>query len=216
MDNSPEKRQFYYAIFIPMAMGLTMILSFILEKGMNWDFHYAGIFPRKIESILGIFTMIFVHADFGHLANNVISFVALSGMLYIAYRTIATKVLMISWIFSGIILWVIGRENWHIGASGLIYALAFFLFFSGFMRKHIPLIAISFVVAFVYGNMVWHIIPWQVHDPISWEGHLSGGIIGSFLSIWFRKDGPQKPEEIWDEDIENFEEENNYKNDDLD
>jgi len=210
LSNSPEKRQFYYAIFIPMTMGLLMILSFILEKGMDWDFHYAGIFPRKIGSILGVITMVFVHADLGHLTNNVISFVVLSGMLYIAYRGIATKVLMISWLFSGSILWIIGRENWHIGASGLIYALAFFLFFSGIIRMHIPLIAISLVVAFVYGNMVWHIVPWQIHDPISWEGHLSGGIIGLSLSIWLRKKGPQKPIKIWDEDINDSEEENNY------
>lgn len=193
-----------------MTMGLLMILSFILEKGMDWDFHYAGIFPRKIGSILGVITMVFVHADLGHLTNNVISFVVLSGMLYIAYRGIATKVLMISWLFSGSILWIIGRENWHIGASGLIYALAFFLFFSGIIRMHIPLIAISLVVAFVYGNMVWHIVPWQIHDPISWEGHLSGGIIGLSLSIWLRKKGPQKPIKIWDEDINDSEEENNY------
>ncbi len=187
-------------------MGLLMILSFILESGMNWDFHSAGIFPRKISSIWGVISIIFVHADWGHLINNVISFVALSGMLYIAYRTIATKVLLISWLFSGIILWVIGRENWHIGASGLIYALAFFLFFSGIIRKHIPLIAISLVVAFIYGNMVWHIIPWQVHDPISWEGHLSGGIVGLFLSIWLRNEGPQKPEIEWKEDIDDTDE----------
>lgn len=184
-----------------------MIMSFIFEKGMDWDFHYAGIFPRNPRSVLGIFTLIFVHADLGHLANNVISFVVLSTMLYTAYKSIATKVLTISWLFSGIILWIIGRENWHIGASGLIYALVFFLFFSGIIRMHIPLIAISLVVAFVYGNMVWHIIPWQIHDPTSWEGHLSGGIVGLFLSIWLRKKGPQKPIKIWEEDINDLEEE---------
>ncbi|MDD3322847.1 MAG: rhomboid family intramembrane serine protease [Paludibacter sp.] len=177
-----------------------MVASFILEKGMNWDFHAGGVFPRKIESLLGIFSMIFVHANWGHLANNLLSFEILSGMLFIAYRDIAIKILISTWFFSGVILWIIGRGNWHIGASGLIYALAFFLFFSGLIRKYTPLIAISLVVAFVYGNMIWHIIPWQVNDPISWEGHLSGGVVGLFCAIWFRHDGPQKPVKIWDND----------------
>jgi len=109
-------------------------------------------------------------------------------------------VLTLSYVFSGFILWIIGRDNWHIGASGLIYSLAFFLFFSGIIRKHVPLIAISLVVAFVYGSMIWHIFPWQVQDPISWEGHLAGGIIGFALSIWFRNKGPQKPIVSWDDE----------------
>jgi len=198
-NSSSQKRQFYYAIFIPFAIGIMMILSFVLENGMNWDFHTAGVYPRRVESIPSILSLIFVHSDWSHLANNVISFVILGSLLYYFYKQIATKVLLISYVFSGIILWIIGRENWHIGASGLVYSLAFFLFFSGIIRKHIPLIAISLVVSFVYGSMIWHIFPWQTHDPISWEGHLSGGIVGLILSIWYRNEGPQKPIVIWDE-----------------
>lgn len=179
-----------------------MVLSFILEKGMDWDFHTAGIFPRRVENIWGVFTLIFVHADWSHLANNVISFVLLGSFLYYFYKELASKVMIISYIFSGLILWIIGRDSWHIGASGLIYSLAFFLFFSGIIRKHVPLIAISLIVAFIYGSMVWHIFPWQNQDPISWEGHLAGGIIGFFLSIYYRNEDPQKPVKIWDDEID--------------
>ncbi|NDP20591.1 MAG: rhomboid family intramembrane serine protease [Paludibacter sp.] len=199
---SYQKRHFYYAIFIPFAIGILMILSFIVEKGMNWDFHTAGIFPRRFESLPGIFSIIFVHADWSHIVNNIISFVILGSLLYYFYNEIANRILLISYVLSGIILWTIGRENWHIGASGLVYSLAFFLFFSGIIRKHVPLIAISLAVSFVYGSMVWHIFPWQTHDPISWEGHLSGGIVGLLLSIWYKNSGPQKPIVIWDEEEE--------------
>ena len=197
---SPEKRRFFHAIFIPSILSILMILSFLTEWGMNWDFHTAGVYPRRLDSIFGIFTVIFVHNDWGHLTNNVISFFILASCLYFFYNQIASKVLLISYFFSGLILWIIGRENWHIGASGLIYSLAFFLFFSGIIRKHVPLIAISLVVSFLYGSMVWHIIPWEYKDPISWEGHLGGGIMGLILSIWYRNEGPQKPETVWDED----------------
>lgn len=197
---STEKRQFIHAVFIPLIIGILMILSFLLERGMNWDFHSAGVFPRRLGNLWGILTLIFVHAGWGHLVNNVVSFIVLGSCLYFFYKQIATKVLFISYIFSGLILWIIGRENWHIGASGLIYSLAFFLFFSGIIRKHIPLIAISLIVAFLYGSIVWHVVPWELKDPISWEGHLAGGIIGLVLSVWYRNEGPQKPVVDWGED----------------
>ncbi|HJV77243.1 MAG TPA: rhomboid family intramembrane serine protease [Paludibacter sp.] len=204
MLNNPktfnEKRQFINAVFIPFVLGILMIMSFLLEKGMGWDFHTAGIFPRRIMTIGGIFTLIFVHVDWSHLANNVISFVLLGSSLYFFYKEIASKVLFISYISSGLLLWLIGRDSWHVGASGLIYSIAFFLFFSGIIRKHVPLIALSLVVAFIYGNMVWHVFPWKIQDPISWEGHLAGGLTGIFLSVFYRKEGPQRPVIPWTEE----------------
>ncbi|MFT3754155.1 MAG: rhomboid family intramembrane serine protease [Paludibacter sp.] len=196
------KRQFITAVFIPIVIGVMMILSFVLEKGMGWDFHRAGVYPRRIENIWGIFTLVFVHADWSHLANNVISFTILSSFLYYFYRQLASKILVVSYVFSGLILWVIGRDNWHVGASGLIYALAFFLFFSGVIRRYIPLIAISLIVALIYGNMIWHIFPWELRDPVSWEGHLSGGIVGVILSLYYRNEGPRKPIKVWEEEDE--------------
>jgi membrane associated rhomboid family serine protease len=202
VDSNPdsEKKQLYRAVFIPFIFGFLMVLSFVLENGMDWDFHTAGINPRNIKSIFGIFTIIFVHGSWSHLINNLISFELLGTLLFLLYKEIALKTFVISWIANGIILWIIGRDSWHIGASGLIYSIAFFLFFSGLIRKHIPLIAVSLVVAFLYGSMVWHIFPWQLQDPVSWEGHLAGGVTGLFLSVWFKNEGPQKPFENWDED----------------
>lgn len=197
---STNKQQFKDAVFIPILLGVVMILSFVLEKGMDWDFHTAGIYPRRFENLWGIFTLVFVHADWSHLFNNVISFVILGSFLFFFYKQIALKVMAVSYIFSGLILWIIGRESWHIGASGLIYSIAFFLFFSGVIRKHVPLIAISLTVAFIYGSMIWHVFPWQNQDPVSWEGHLAGGIIGFVLSIWYRKEGPQKPVKKWEDE----------------
>jgi len=209
MPNEPipftNKRQFMNAVFIPSIVAILMVLSFVLEKGMDWDFHTAGVYPRRIENIWGIFTLIFVHADWDHLINNIISWVILASLLFYFYKPLALKVMILSYVFSGLILWLIGRDSWHIGASGLVYSLAFFLFFSGIIRKHTPLIAISLVVAFVYGSMVWHIFPWQIQDPVSWEGHLAGGIIGFVLSVLYKNVGPQKPVKIWeDEDDESL------------
>ena len=193
-----EKQKFFRAVFFPAIIGVLIVLCFVLEKGMDWDFHKGGVFPRQVSSLWSVFTMPFVHSDWKHLLNNVFSFVVLGSTLYYFYSQIASKALFFCYVFSGILLWIIGRDNWHIGASGVIYSLAFFLFFSGVIRKHIPLIAISLIIVFLYGSMVWHLFPWHPNDAISWEGHLSGGIIGAILSIIYRKQGPQPPLPSWE------------------
>ena len=221
MDETPEssgdKRQLINAIFIPGIIVIFMIISFLFEKGMNLDFHYAGVFPRKFENIWGIFTLVFVHGNLDHLFNHILSFFILGSFLFYFYRQIAPKVLIILYICSGFVLWLIGRDCWHIGASGLIYSLAFFLFFSGLFRKHIPLIAVSLIVTLIYGSLVWHIFPWQIHDPVSWEGHLAGGISGTILSVYLKNKPPQRPSVVWNDDENDniifYEEEEEQKQD---
>lgn len=151
-ESSGDKRQLLNAIFIPGITMIFMILTFLFEKGMGMDFHEAGVFPRRIENIWGIFTMIFVHGNMEHLFNNILAFFILGSFLFYFYRQIALKVLIILYFCSGFTLWLIGRDSWHIGASGLIYSLAFFLFFSGLFRKFIPLVAVSLIVVFLYGR----------------------------------------------------------------
>ena len=206
-----DKRKLFHAFFIPSIITILIFISFIFEKGMDLDFHKAGVLPRSISHLWGIFTYVFVHSNWSHLLNNLLSFFVLSVTLYYFYNQIANKVLFFAYLSSGLILWLIGRENYHIGASGLIYALVFFQFFSGLIRMHIPLIAISLVIAFLYGSFFWHLFPWQQNDPISWEGHLSGGLSGLILSVVFRNSGPQKPLKDWGEE----ENEELEKDDDL-
>jgi len=210
-DDRIEKKRFYYSLVIPFLLTLLMFLSFVLEKGMSWDFRTGGVFPLRIENLWGIFTMVFIHADWKHLFNNIVSFFVLSSALYYFYSSLATRILFISYIFSGLMLWFIGRESWHIGASGVIYALAFFLFVSGILRKYAPLIAISLIVVFLYGNIVWHLFPWEVYNRISWEGHLSGAVVGFVLAVIYRKKGPQKPIKVWDDEDEDESEDEDEK-----
>ena len=88
---------------------------------------------------------------------------------------------------SGLFCWIIARDSYHIGASGVIYLLFSFIFFSGIIRKHYRLIALSLVVIFLYGGMIWFILPTE--DRISWEGHLSGFLIGVLFAFLYRKKG---------------------------
>jgi membrane associated rhomboid family serine protease len=185
------------AVIFPTFICTLIILTFVLGRGIGLNFFAFGLEPRQSKGLIGIFTMVFIHADIKHLLQNVISLYILISFLFYFYRGIAFRSLAMLWLFQGLILWVIGRDSNHIGCSGLIYALAFFLFFSGIFRQHIPLAAVSAIVVLIYGSMIWGLLPWTTQPQISWEGHLSGAVAGIFLSIILRNYGPKKSFHIW-------------------
>jgi membrane associated rhomboid family serine protease len=131
--------------------------------------------------------------------------------LYYFYHKIATKVLILGTLVLGFLTWFIARPANHIGASGVIYFLVSFIFFSGIFRKYYRLIALSLAVVFLYGSMIWYVLP--IEESISWEGHLSGFVTGLVFAILFKKVGPQPEtfEFTSNEEFENlFDENGNY------
>lgn len=58
------------------------------------------------------------------------------------------------------------------------------------------MLALSFVVAFFYGSMVWYVLP--LKTGISWEGHLSGGVVGLLLAIITKNKLPEKKKYQWE------------------
>ncbi len=200
------KKHFVNTLILSSCLIIIIVLVFVVEKSLGLNLTFMAVSPRMPEGLLGVLTSVFVHGDVKHLFNNCFSLFILTASLFYFYHQLADRIFVLCWIFSGLLLWVVGRSSFHIGASGLIYALAFFLCISGFLRQYIPLIAISLVVVFLYGNMVWHVFPWQEFDPVSWEGHLSGAIVGTTLAFIYRKEGPQRPVKIWTENNPDLEE----------
>jgi len=205
MRNKPDIQRILIAAVVPLFLLFIMYMMKILEVGMDWDFTRLGVFPLEKKGAFGIFAHPFVHAGFGHLFANTVPFFFLSWCLFYFYRDIAAYIFFAIWILCGILTFIIGKPGWHIGASGIIYGLAFFLFFSGIIRKHIPLIAISLLVTFLYGGLVWNMFPHFAAPTTSWEGHLSGAVAGFICAFAFMKYGPQKPEPFADEEEENEE-----------
>lgn len=209
-----EIRRILAAMIIPLFLIFIMYMIKILELGMDWDFTRLGVYPHAKKGVFGIFAHPFVHSGFRHLFANTIPFFFLSWCLFYFYRSIAPYIFFLIWVGCGALTFLIGKAGWHIGASGIIYGLAFFLFFSGVLRKHIPLIAISLLVTFLYGGLIWNMLPFFAKSTTSWEGHLSGAVAGVVCAFAFRRFGPQKPvafaEEEEEENIEdeaaNFEE----------
>lgn len=116
----------------------------------------------------------------------------LLGCLFYFYRKIAFKILIYGVFLSGLLTWSFARPAYHIGASGVVYLLVSFVFFSGMFRKYYRLVALSLMVVFLYGSMVWYIFPME--ERISWEGHLSGFLVGLLFAYIYRKKGPVEPE----------------------
>ena len=193
----------------PLFLIFILYILKIMEVGMDWDFSRLGVYPMEKRGLVGILTHPLIHSGFSHLLTNTIPLFFLSWCLFYFYRGIAGKIFILIWFGGGLLTFLIGKPGWHIGASGLIYGLAFFLFFSGILRKYVPLIAISLLVTFLYGGIIWHMFPYFSPTNMSWEGHLSGGIMGTLCAFVFVNHGPQRPEPFADEmeEEENTEEE---------
>jgi membrane associated rhomboid family serine protease len=190
------RKKFLLSIIIPSVMVLFMWLVKITETLFEADLTSLGIYPLEAKGLPGIILSPFIHENFRHLLNNTLPLFMLSIALFFFYSEIALKVLSWTWVLTGLLVWVGGREAWHIGASGLVYGLASFLFFSGIIRRYYRLVALSLLIVFLYGEMVWGIFP-GVYQNVSWESHMLGFVSGIILAIWYRKEGPQEPEVEW-------------------
>lgn len=165
---------------VPFFLVLLLWLVFWFEVRMGFNFNNWGIYPRNLIGLRGIITGVFIHGSASHLYQNSVPLAVLLFLFFYFFPKRAWQVLVLGWLLSGFLTWIIGRGSYHIGASGIIYYLASFIFFSGVISRYYKRMALSLVVVFLYGGMVWYVFP--VKEQISWEGHLSGTLCGLALA----------------------------------
>ncbi len=206
MSNSSfteEKKILVYSAILPLVFIVCLWFVKLVEVVLNLELAHLGVHPRTLNGLWGIIFSPFIHSDSGHLMSNSVPLLVLAtGTIYF-YRALSYRVFLIVWLVGGLCLWLGGRPYYHIGASGLVYGLAFFLFFSGVIRRDTRLAALSFIVVFLYGGLIWGIFP--IWPNISWEGHLFGGATGLACAIIYRNDGPERKKYLWeleDEDLD--------------
>jgi membrane associated rhomboid family serine protease len=188
-----DENQFKYSskvMNMPILVVFLMWLVYWCEYRFQINVSHYGVFPRDMTGLRGIFFSPFIHSGIKHLFNNSIPIAVFIGMLFYFYNEIAWKILSVGSLFTGFFTWLVGAEAYHIGMSGVVYLLFSFIFFSGIIRKHFRLISVSLIVIFLYGSMFWYVFP--IEKGVSWEGHLSGLLVGLVLAIYYRKFGPQK------------------------
>lgn len=172
----------------------------LLGWAASLDLGRLGVYPRRVDGLIGILSAPLIHGSFDHLLSNSLPlFFLLAGLGYF-YRRERWAVILVSFLAPGLWVWVAGRSSFHIGASGMVYSLAFFVFFSGVFRRDAQAIALALSVALLYGSMVWGIFP--IEPGVSWESHLFGAIAGVILAYYFRSHRPPPRRYSWEDEPE--------------
>jgi len=175
-----------------LMVGL-MWLFHLLQLALQQHWVHLGILPRHIQGLVGIFTAPLIHGGIQHLLSNTFPMIFLMVVLDLAYPRSARYAFVFIYIGAGIGMWMFARSNYHIGASGVVYGLVTFLFWTGLFRRNLRSIALSLAILFLYSGYIWGVFP---NKPgISWDGHLIGALVGVLVAYFLRKriEPVQKP-----------------------
>ena len=201
----------------PLLFVMVLWVVFWIESRFGLNFNSFGVYPRELKGLRGIAFSPFIHGSLKHLFNNSIPLFVLSSALFYFYRNLRWKILLFGLLLTGIATWLIGRSSLHIGASGVVYMLASFLFFKGIFSKQFQLTALALAVVFLYGGMLWYVFP--VNPEISWEGHLSGFFVGLVFAYFYKSNPIENRKYEWEREdynpdndpfLKQFDEEGNF------
>lgn len=199
-----ESRDVRYS-FLPGALFVGLMwYVFVLSRFFEVDLTRLGLYPRQLSGLPGIITTPLIHGDLMHLLSNSFPLLILPAIILISYPRLSVRVFVWTYLVSGLAVWFFSRPAYHIGASGIVYGLASFVFFSGVFRRDRGAVAFSLIIIFLYGSMIYGLFPTE--ERISWEAHVSGGVIGMVLAFWYRHlDRPEpEPEPVEEEDEETW------------
>lgn len=197
---SKEKKKFIASIKFPFLFLFIISILEIISAYFSLSFVQLGIHPREAAGLLGIFTAPLIHSNLEHLYSNAIPLFVLGTSIFYFYPTSSKKITIIVYIFTNVLVWIFARDSYHIGASGIVYGLFSFLFFSGVFRKDKRAITLSVLTIFLYGGMVYGIFPTK--EGVSWESHLFGFIIGILTAYLFKEQDVYKKYDWEDEELD--------------
>lgn len=179
------KSEFKNSLKFPIFFIVLIWVIHIFKIVFNLPLNRLGVLPRVPSGLKGIFTSPLIHSDFPHLMSNSAPAIILLTMIFVFYRKVALKSFVLIYILTGIAVWLFAKNAWHIGASGVVYGLVSFVFWTGIFRRNIKSIVLALVVTILYSGYFAGIVPTE--PGISWESHLFGAIVGIFVAYLFRK-----------------------------
>jgi membrane associated rhomboid family serine protease len=184
--SSPRaQRNFKLALKIALWMTGALWLILIVDNVLGLGLARFGLRPKHIDGLLGVLTAPLLHGGAEHLLSNTLPLlISLTTILYL-YPRASIRVIPFIWVGSGVLAWIVGRPSLHFGASGLVYGLLAYVFISGILRLEMRSVAVSVMVWFLYGSMIWGVLP--IRPNMSWELHLAGAILGVALAIAYRR-----------------------------
>ena len=194
-----ERARANFWLAFRIALGFVALI-WLIDIG-NWaldlELRRFGVRPRQFAGLPGILLAPLLHGGPVHLAANSLPLLVLgTGMLYL-YPNSSLKVLPAVYLGPGVAVWLFAAGGIHVGSSGLVYGLASYVFVAGVIRRDRRAIAASLLVAFLYGSMVWGVLP--IEPGVSWESHLAAALIGLALAIALRRlDIPPRKRYSWE------------------
>jgi membrane associated rhomboid family serine protease len=202
LNNSNKPKLNITKLITPLLFPVVLWAVHLLSLLFNEDLSKLGLLPRNLVGLLGILTSPLIHADFSHLISNTIPLIILGWIIFSFYPKLSYLLFVFIYLLTGLLVWIFARQVFHIGASGIVYGFVSFLFFSGIFRRDNTSIALALVITFLYGGLVWGMIPgWE---GISWESHLFGAITGLIAAYLFRKIDPPTKKYDWEDEPDDF------------
>lgn len=209
----PDKKDIISAIFFPLSFVILLWIIYLIGIHIPFNLALLGIHPLDPKGLIGIVCAPLIHLDLDHIFNNTTSFLVIAFGLFFLYKRKAILIFFFIYFASGLWGWFFARGGYHIGASGLIYGMFFFLITSAILKRERSTIAFSLIITFLYGAVVWGFFPdFFPGKNISWEIHTTGAVAGVIAAFYFKKEGPQKPEFFPDEEEEEDENEDDDEN----
>ncbi|HPG08155.1 MAG TPA: rhomboid family intramembrane serine protease [Saprospiraceae bacterium] len=166
---------------------LLVVLIWIIQGFqylLNGQLGALGIYPHHISGLKGIVFAPLIHGSWGHLISNTVPLFVLTLILAVFYRRIAFISFVLIYLGTGLAVWLFARPVYHIGASGVVYGLLSFIFWSGVFRRNIRSIVLALIVTILYSGFIWGVLP--LKEGISWESHLYGAVVGILVAFLFR------------------------------
>lgn len=201
VDPDPARARANFVVALKLALAFVVLLWLIQALVSAPDISAAdfGVRPREWRGLLGILTAPLVHGDFAHLFGNSVPLVVLGTAMLHLYPRSSRIVLPAIYVGPGIAVWLFARGASHIGASGLVYGMFAYVLVGGLVRRDRRAVATSLLVSFLYGALVWGVLPIEVH--MSWETHLAAALIGSILAFALRhRDIPPRKRYSWEDE----------------
>ena len=205
---SSERARANFWLAFQIALGFVALIWVIQlwNWGLNLGLARFGVRPREWAGLPGILLAPLLHGGFSHLIANSLPLLVLGTVMLHLYPNSALKVIPAAYLGPGIAVWLFARASVHVGASGLVYGLVSYIFVAGLIRRDKRAIAASLLVCFLYGTLVWGILP--IKPGVSWETHLAAGLIGLVLAIALRRlDIPPRKRYAWEDEKDEYQDE---------
>lgn len=202
-EASPSIRRAFHRALVFVALLWAVRL---VETVTAIDLTAYGIYPRRVHGLPGILTGPLIHGSWEHLIANTAPVLVLGTALLYGYPRCARIVLPVVYLGAGLAVWLLARPAFHLGSSGLAFGMLFFVFTMGVLRWEPRAIALAMIVSFLYGSMVWGVLP--LDESVSFESHMAGAVIGVVLAWVLKHRDPPPPRRrySWEDEEEDEDE----------